>query len=67
MARDMCNALRSLQYASHENVARRCCNLNLISDDRDERDLMIMVSELEKRSGSYESRIAAINNRVDTL
>jgi hypothetical protein len=41
--------------------------LNLISDDRDERDLMIMVSELEKRSGSYESRIAAINNRVDTL
>ncbi len=67
MARDMCNALRSLQYASHENVARRCCNLNLLTDDRDERDLMIMVSELEKRSGSYENRIAEINSRVDTL
>ena len=67
MARDMCNALRSLQYASHYNGARRCCNLNLLTDDRDERDLMIMVSELEKRSGSYRNRIAAINNRVDLL
>ena len=67
MARDMCNALRSLQYASHENNARRCCNLDLLTDDRDERDLMIMVNELEKRSGSYENRITAINSRVDTL
>lgn len=67
MARDMCNALRALQYTSHENSARRCCNLNLLTDDRDERDLMIMVSELEKRSGSYENRIAAISSRVDTL
>ncbi len=67
MARDMCNALRSLEYASHENVVRRCCNLNLLTDDRDERDLMIMVSELEKRSGSYENRIAAISNRADSL
>jgi hypothetical protein len=67
MARDMCNALRSLQYASHENVARRCSNLNLLTDDRDERDLMIMVGELEKRSGNYQNRIAAICKRVETL
>jgi hypothetical protein len=67
MARDMCNALRSLQYAFHENVARRCSNLNLHTDDRDERDLMIMVGELEKRSGSYQNRIADISNRVDML
>ncbi len=67
MARDMCNALRSLQYGSHENVVRRCCNLNLLTEDRDERDLMIIVSELERRSGSYEDRIAAINSRVDSL
>jgi len=67
MARDMCNALRSLQYAFHENVARRCSNLNLHTDDRDERDLMIMVGELEKRSGSYANRVAAINSRVETL
>lgn len=67
MARDMCNALRSLQYASHENNVRRCCNLDLLSDDRDERDLMIIVNELEKRSGNYQDRITAINDRVDTL
>lgn len=67
MARDMCNALRSLMYAFHENVTRRCSNLNLLGDEREERDLMIMVGELEKRSGSYNSRIAAINNRVETL
>lgn len=67
MARDMCNALRSLQYAFHENVARRCSNLNLHTDDRDERDLMIMVGELEKRCGNYGNRIAAINSRVETL
>jgi len=67
MARDMCNALRSLQYAFHENVARRCSNLNLFTDDREERDLMIMVGELEKRSGNYQNRIAAISKRVETL
>jgi len=67
MARDMCNALRSLQYAFHENVARRCSNLNLLGDDRDERDLMIMVGELEKRGGNYANRIAAISSRVETL
>jgi hypothetical protein len=67
MARDMCNALRSLQYAFHENLVRRCSNLNLHTDERDERDLMIMVSELGKRSGSYTDRIAIINGRVDDL
>ena len=67
MAEDMCNALRSLMYAFHENVARRCSNLNLLGDEREERDLMIMVGELEKRSGSYKDRLAAINSRVDTL
>lgn len=65
-ARDMSNALRSLQYSFHENVARRCCDLNLLLDDREERDLMIMVTELGKRSGSYEERIAAITEQADT-
>lgn len=67
MARDMCNALRSLQYAFHENLVRRCSNLNLLTDNRDERALMIMISELGKRSGSYVDRIAAINCRVERL
>jgi hypothetical protein len=64
-ARDMSNAMRALQYSFHEDVVRRRCDLPRFIDDRDERDLMIMVTELAKRSGSYEDRIAAISSRVD--
>ena len=64
MPADMCHALRSLHYAHHENVVRRCCDLNLLSNDRDERDLMIMVAELVARSGCYEDRLAEIDCRA---
>ena len=67
MSIDMVSAMRSLQYGHHENVVRRCCDLNQLTDDRDERDLMIMVSELATRSGSYADRIAEISDRVETL
>lgn len=65
-ARDMSNAIRALQYSFHENVVRRRCELPRILDDRDERDLVIMVTELAKRGGSYESRAAEIRARADT-
>jgi hypothetical protein len=55
-ARDMTNAIRALQYSFHENVVRRRCDLPRMIDDRDERELVIMVTELAKRSGSYEDR-----------
>jgi len=64
-ARDMSNAIRALQYSFHEDIVRRRCELPRILDDRDIRDLAIMVTELTKRSGSYEERIAAITARVD--
>jgi hypothetical protein len=64
-ARDMSNAIRALEYSFHENVVRKRCELPRIIDERDERELLIMVSELTKRSGSYEDRIAAISERVD--
>ena len=67
MSVDMVNAMRSLQYGHHENVVRRCCDLDQITDDRDERDLMIMVSELATRGGSYVDRIAEIGDRVDQI
>jgi len=64
-ARDMTNAIRALQYSFHEDVVRRRCDLPRIIDDRDERDLLIMVTELAQRSGSYEDRIVEILERAD--
>jgi hypothetical protein len=65
-ARDMTNAIRALQYSFHEDVVRRRCELPRVIDDRDERDLLIMVTELAQRSGSYEDRVAAILDRADS-
>ena len=62
---DMSGALRALQYAFHEDVVRRRANLPRLLDDRDERDLVIMVSELAKRSGSYQDRTREISRRTD--
>ena len=64
-ARDMTNALRALQYAYHENVVRRCCELPLLVDDHGERDLQIMVTELASRAGNYEDRIGQILKQAD--
>ena len=62
--RDMSNAMRALQYSFHEDVVRRRCGLPPVLDDRDSRDLLIMVNELEKRSGSYRARVAAIRRQA---
>ena len=65
-ARDMTNAIRALQYSFHEDVVRRRCELPRVIDDRDERDLLIMVTELAQRSGSYEDRIGEILDRAES-
>ena len=64
--RDMSNAMRALQYSFHENVVRRRCSLPQVLDDRDSRDLSIMVAELAKRSGGYQARVAAIRRQANT-
>jgi hypothetical protein len=64
-AADMSSAIRALQYAFHEDVVRRRANLPRLLDDRDERDLVIMVNEMAKRSGSYEDRAGEITRRTD--
>jgi len=64
--RDMSNAMRALQYSFRENIVRRRCDLPRLLDDRDSRDLSIMVTELAKRSGSYQSRVADIRRRANT-
>ena len=63
-AQEMTNALRALHYSFHEDVVRRRCSLPPVLDDRETRDLTIMVSELAKRSGSYEDRTEAIRDQA---
>jgi hypothetical protein len=64
-ARDVSNAMRALQYSFHEDVVRRRCDLTPILDDQNNRELLIMVSELAERSGSYQDRIAEICTQAD--
>ena len=64
---DMTQALRSLLYAFHEDLVRRVCDLDSVLDERESRDLLVMVLELERRCGSYDERIRAICKRAETL
>ena len=64
-ARDMSNAMRALQYAFHEDVVRRRCELPPLLGEREKRELLIMVSELATRSGSYRERAAEIRGVAD--
>ena len=64
-ARDMTNAIRALHYAHHEDVVRRRCKLPLVLDDRERREVDIMVGESIVRSGSYEARTGEIRQRVE--
>jgi hypothetical protein len=65
-AEDMAAALRSLMYPFHEHAARHQCKLPSLLDERQAHELMIMVSQLEKRAGDYENRIHEITSRADT-
>ena len=65
-ARDMTNAIRSLLYAFHEDVVRRRCDLPPIIDERERRDIEVMVGEFMVRSGNYESRIDEIRHRAES-
>ena len=65
-ARDMSNAMRALQYSFHEDTVRHRCELPLILDDRENRELLIKVSELAIRSGSYQDRVDTIRRQAET-
>lgn len=66
-ADDMSNALRAMLYSYHEDAVRHVCDLPTLLDDRESRDLTIMVIELEKRCGNYNDRIRAICKRAGTF
>ena len=63
-ARDMTNAIRALHYAFHEDEVRRRCNLAVILDEHERREIDIMVGEFVARSGSYEARTDEIRHRA---
>ena len=65
-AEDMAQALRSLLYSFHEDLARRLCKLPLVLGDQDTRELILMVSELADRAGDYGDRVTAITARAGT-
>ena len=66
VATDMADAVRALMYAFHEDASRRQADLPLLLDDRETRELVLMVSELEKRAGSYVARSIEIAERAQT-
>jgi len=66
VAQDMADAVRTLMYSFHEDLSRRQCELPLQLDERETRELVLMVSELEKRAGDYVERVGEICGRSGT-
>jgi hypothetical protein len=64
---DMSMALRSLLYSFHEDITRRITGLKPILDERNNRELLTMISVLTDRAGDYTPRVEAIRERAGTL
>jgi hypothetical protein len=64
---DMTSVMRALTYTYQEDVVRRCCELPVLLEDIEIRDLRIMVTELKQRSGNYEDRASEIRRKADSL
>jgi len=64
---DMSMALRSLLYSFHEDITRRITGLEPILDERNNRELLTMISVLTDRAGDYAPRVEAIRERAGTL
>lgn len=65
-AADTANALRSMMYSFHEDATRRLCGLPLQLNERDTRELVLMIASLESRAGDYDKRVMQITQRADT-
>ena len=63
---DMTSVMRALAYTYHEDVVRRRCNLPVLLDDMEIRDLRTMMIELKERGGDYEERASEIRRKADT-
>jgi hypothetical protein len=65
-AMDMAEALRSMLYSFHEDTVRHLFAMSPVLDERQSRDLLVMVAELDRRSGCYETCTRAIRERART-
>lgn len=65
-AQDMTGVMRALAYTYHEDVVRRSCNLAVLLDDKEIRDLRTMMTELKQRGGDYDERASEIRRKADT-
>ena len=63
---DMTNVMRALTYSYNEDLVRRRCDLPVLLEDMETRDLKTMVTELQQRSGNYEDRASEIRRKADT-
>jgi len=66
VAQDMADAVRTLMYSFHEDLTRRQCELPLQLGERETRELVLMISELEKRAGDYVERVGEIGDKAGT-
>jgi len=64
---DMSMALRSLLYSFHEDLVRRTTSLEPVLDERNNRELLTMISVLTERAGDYAPRVNAIRERAGTM
>jgi hypothetical protein len=63
---DMASVMRSLAYTYHEDVVRRRCDLPVLLDEMEIRDLRTMMTELQERGGDYEERASEIRRTAET-
>lgn len=63
---DMTSVMRALTYSYHEDLVRRRCDLPVLLEDMETRDLKTMMTELQRRSGDYDERASDIRRKADT-
>ena len=63
---DMTSVMRSLAYTYHEDVVRRRCDLPVLLDDMEIRDLRTMMTKLKERGGDYDERANEIRRTADS-
>lgn len=62
---DMTSVMRALMYTYQENEVRQRCELPVLLEEIEIRDLRTMVTEMRQRSGDFEGRASEIRRKAD--